>query len=123
MKTNQIVAKRIEQRLDEIAWTKKQLAEALGISQQMVGKITLAKKNITVDEIKEIAIILDTSFEELTKPFSEDKKEVESLMSFMGEVTSQEAKDGLKLAQKIIDAIIENREARKSFMDSLLELS
>jgi len=121
MRTNEIIGRRIEERLNEIAWGKKDLAKALDISQQMVSKITLAKKNITVQEIKEIAEVLGSSFEELTQPF-EEEKEVESIMSFMGELTTQEAKDGLKLAQEIMDAIIENKEARRSFNESISNL-
>jgi transcriptional regulator with XRE-family HTH domain len=121
MRTNEIIGRRIEERLNEIAWGKKDLAKALDISQQMVSKITLAKKNITVQEIKEIAEVLGSSFEELTQPFEVDN-EVESIMSFMGELTTQEAKDGLKLAQEIMDAIIENKEARRSFNESISNL-
>lgn len=122
MRINEIVGKRIEERLDEIGWEKKDLAEALDISQQMVSKITLAKKNITVNEIKNIADVLDCSFERLTTPFKENNKKIESVMNFMGEVSSKEAKEGLQLAQQIIDAIIENREARKIFNESMTNL-
>ncbi|MCK8816743.1 helix-turn-helix transcriptional regulator [Natroniella sulfidigena] len=121
MKTNEIVAKRIEERLKEVGWEKKDLAQALNISPQMVSKITLAKKNITVDEIKEIADVLNTTFEELTKPFDKEV-EIEPVLAFMGEVNTPAAKDGLKLAQKIMDAIIENREARREFEESLQDL-
>ncbi|MDI3548604.1 MAG: hypothetical protein PWR10_2256 [Halanaerobiales bacterium] len=102
---NTIVGNRIQKRLDEIGWSQVRLAEELGISRQIVNKIIHGRKNITLEEVKMIAEILDIDLEELVKQPSKEAEE-DPIIAFMGEVTSEKAKEGLNKAKKIMDLII-----------------
>ena len=111
---NSIVGKRIQECLDEIGWSQSRLAEELGVSRQIVNKIIHGRKNVTLEEIKIIADILEISLEELVQKKNEDETEEDPMIAFMGEVDTQEAKDGLNKAKEIMDLIIFHRDVNDS---------
>ncbi|MFW6029250.1 MAG: helix-turn-helix domain-containing protein [Halanaerobiales bacterium] len=111
---NSLVGNRIQERLDEIGWSQSRLAGELGVSRQIVNKIIHDRKNITLEEIKLIADILGISLEDLIQEKDENEVEEDPLIAFMGEVDSQEAKDGLNKAKKIMDLIIFHRDVNDS---------
>jgi len=111
---NSIVGNRIQERLDEIGWSQSRLAEELDVSRQIVNKIIHGRKNITLEEIKLIADKLGISLEDLVQKKVEDEVEEDPMIAFMGEVDTQEAKDGLNKAKEIMDLIIFHRDVNDS---------
>ncbi len=111
---NSIVGKRIQERLDEIGWSQSRLADELGVSRQIINKIIHGRKNVTLEEIKLIADILGISLEDLVQENNENEVEEDPMIAFMGEVDSQEARDGLNKAKKIMNLIIFHRDVNVS---------
>ena len=114
---NTVVGKRIQECLNKKGWSQARLADELDVSRQVVNKIIHGRKNITLEEVKLIADKLEIGLEELIeKAENKDKeeREVDPLIVFMGEVESQEAKDGLNKAKKIMDLIIFHRDINES---------
>ena len=117
---NSTVGKRIQECLDKKGWSQSRLADELDVSRQVVNKIIHGRKNITLEEVKLIADKLEINLEELVEQSEEEDKEMDPMIAFMGEVDSQEAKDGLDKAKKIMDLIIFHRdinESRKNLFD------
>ena len=111
---NSIVGKRIQDCLDEIGWSQSRLAEELNVSRQVVNKIIHGRKNINLEEIKLIADILGISLKTLVQDKNENEIEGDPIIAFMGEVDTQEAKDGLNKAKEIMDLIIFHRDVNDS---------
>ena len=117
---NSNVGKRIQECLDKKGWSQSRLADELDVSRQVVNKIIHGRKNITLEEVKLIADKLEINLEELVEQSEEEDKEMDPMIAFMGEVDSQEAKDGLDKAKNIMDLIIFHRdinESRKNLFD------
>ena len=79
-----LVGANIQNKLVEKEMTQQSLADALGISKQVMNKIIKGSKAINVNELARIADILNTSADELltvgTEPATVDS------LSFMGDV-------------------------------------
>ena len=95
------VGENIQHLLDERGMTQQNLAEALGISKQVVNKIIKGNKAINVKEIAEIAQILGVSADDLL--MVRDTNTAPDSLSFMG--TVQE--DTLQKINRIREAIDE----------------
>lgn len=52
------VAKQVRAKLNELGWTKKQLANAMGCSQPMVTKIMRGDQNLTLETISKLERVL-----------------------------------------------------------------
>lgn len=59
------LALNILDRLDQVGWSQKQLAEALGVSPQQVNKWVRGKENFTIETLVKIGKALNTSFIEV----------------------------------------------------------
>ncbi|AVX19633.1 DNA-binding transcriptional regulator, XRE-family HTH domain [Carboxydocella sporoproducens DSM 16521] len=103
--TNQIIGQNILGILNKKSMTQAALAEKLGCTRQEINKIVHGRKNITVQELKEIAAILNVPIEELTKEKNVTEN-IEPITMFLGQVKTKEAKIGLLHAQKIMDMIL-----------------
>ncbi|MFW6281658.1 MAG: helix-turn-helix domain-containing protein [bacterium] len=111
---NSLVGNKIQERLDEIGWSQSRLAEELDVSRQIVNKIIHGRKNVTLEEIKLIADILGINLEDLVQEKDKNEIEEDPMIAFMGEVDTQEAKDGLNKAKEIMDLIIFHRDVNDS---------
>lgn len=80
------------------------LAGYLGVSKQVVSKMLSGSRIINAFELKKIAEFLDVSMESLTK-VPQMILETNTVRAFMGKVESQEAKEGLAIADEIADLI------------------
>ena len=114
---NRIVGIRIQNRLDELEWSQSRLADKLGVSRQIINKIIHGRKNVTLEEIKLIADILDINLEDIVKQVEEEETEDDPIMAFMGQVNRQEAKDGLNKAKQVMDKIIFHRDVKDAQQD------
>ncbi|SKA03559.1 helix-turn-helix domain-containing protein [Selenihalanaerobacter shriftii] len=110
-KFNKLVGARIQDQLDKIEWSQAQLAEKLDTSRQVINKIIHGRKNITIQEVKSIANILNVDLQQLIQPFDKEEDK-EPIITFMGEVNSKGAKKGLQHAQNIMDLVIFHRDIK-----------
>lgn len=80
------------------------LAEYLGVSKQVVSKMLTGGRMINAIELQKISEFLGTAMESLVKR-PEILKETNAIKAFMGKVETQEAKDGLVIADEIANLI------------------
>lgn len=89
--------------LEEQNKTQSALAEDIGISRQVMLKITKGTKAINALEISKIARVLNVSIERITQPI--DEKE-DSFVMFMGGIKNDYVKDRFDFLNHIIDEIV-----------------
>ena len=80
------------------------LAGYLGVSKQVVSKMLSGIRMINAIELQKIAEFLDVTMESLVK-VPQVIPEMNTVKVFMGSVESQEAKDGLEIADEIANMI------------------
>ena len=80
------------------------LAGYLGVSKQVTSKMLSGARMINAIELQKIAEFLNVSMESLVKA-PQAIPETNTVKAFMGRVESQEAKDGLTIADEIADLI------------------
>lgn len=97
------VGNNILKEIDKKRFTQQGLADALGVSKQVMNKIIKGSKAINVNELARIASILGTTTDELLTIGSEPVTE-ESL-SFMGSITCEETRGKIDLMRRAIDEI------------------
>lgn len=85
---------------------KKQIDVAgyLGVSKQIISKMLSGARTINAIELQKIAEFLGVSMESLVK-VPQMIPETNTVKAFMGRVESQEAKDGLAIADEIANLI------------------
>lgn len=97
------VGANIQKQIDRKGFTQQKLADALGISKQVMNKIIKGNKAINVNELAKIASVIGTTTDELLtvsgNPVSED------ILSFMGSVTDEETLEKVNLIRSAIDEI------------------
>lgn len=81
-----------------------ELAGYLGVSKQVISKMLSGARMINAIELHKIAEFLNVSMESLVKA-PETVHETNAVKVFMGKVESEEAKEGLKIADEIADMI------------------
>ncbi|OBR92669.1 anaerobic benzoate catabolism transcriptional regulator [Clostridium ragsdalei P11] len=113
LSTNEIIGRNILKILNEKDIKQTQLAEKLNISKQTLNKIIHGRRNISINEIKEICDALSVPMEKLTDEDSLNEEQMEPIKLFMGEVNSKEAKCGLMHAQNIMDMILFHSEIQE----------
>ena len=97
------VGANILDKIERKGMTQQSLADALGISKQVMNKIIKGSKAINVNELAKIASVIGTTTDELLtvtgEPVSADS------MSFMGSVTDEETLEKIELMRSAIDEI------------------
>ena len=97
------VGANIQKKLDIKGMTQQGLADALGISKQVMNKIIKGSKAINVNELAKIAEILSTSTDSLlmvdTEPVFADS------LSFMGVVHDDKTRERVNMIRSAIDEI------------------
>lgn len=97
------VGANIQNKLDEKEMTQQSLADALGISKQVMNKIIKGNKAINVNELAKIAGVLNTSTDALLIVGAEPVT-IDSL-SFMGDVHDEITRERVNLIRTAIDEI------------------
>lgn len=97
------VGANIQKQIDMKGFTQQSLADALGISKQVMNKIIKGSKAINVSELAKIASIMGTTADALLMVGGEPAS-VDSL-SFMGDVTDEETLQKVNLIRTAIDEI------------------
>mgnify|MGYP004566010141 FL=1 len=97
------VGANIQKKLDIKGMTQQGLADALGISKQVMNKIIKGSKAINVNELAKIAEILSTSTDSLlmvdAEPVFADS------LSFMGAVHDDKTRERVNMIRSAIDEI------------------
>ena len=97
------VGANIQKHLDKKGLTQQRLADALGISKQVMNKIIKGSKAINVNELARIASFIGTTADDLLmmhgEPVSADT------LSFMGSVTEETTLEKVNLIRNAIDEI------------------
>ena len=97
------VGANILDKIERKGMTQQSLADALGISKQVMNKIIKGSKAINVNELAKIASVIGTTTDELLtvsgEPVAADS------MSFMGSVTDDETLEKIELMRSAIDEI------------------
>lgn len=104
----QCVGRNILEVLIEKHMNQTELAESIGVSKQVMGKIVKGQKSINALEIKKISDALSVTMERLL----EEKKEMkeEPVLMFMGKVKEKNKKD-MKFLNLVISELIAMEEA------------
>ena len=97
------VGANIQKQIDVKGFTQQSLADALGISKQVMNKIIKGGKAINVNELAKIAAIIGTTTDELLI-VSGEPVSVDSL-SFMGNITDENTLEKVNLIRSAIDEI------------------
>lgn len=97
------VGANIQKQLNIKGYTQQSLADALGVSKQVMNKIIKGSKAINVNELAKIASIMGMTTDELLTVDGEPVS-TESL-SFMGSVTDEETREKVNLIRSAIDEI------------------
>lgn len=93
----------IQKQLDRNGFTQQDLADALGISKQVMNKIVKGSKAINVNELSKIASVIGTTTDELLTVSS--KPDSAESLSFMGDVTDEGTLEKISLIRSAIDEI------------------
>lgn len=116
----QMVGQRVLEAIKNKDWSQQQLANSINVSKQVMSKILNGEKNTTILEIRQIADVLNVSLDDLLKPISEKKFEVDFSLDiedlepkFMGQAVTQAGKEGVHRAFTIIKTVIEYEDINK----------
>lgn len=97
------VGANIQKKLDEKGMTQQSLANELNISKQVMNKIIKGSKAINVNELAQIAVVLDTTTDTLLT--TNNELSVVDRLSFMGEINDEETLEKINLIRSAIDEI------------------
>lgn len=92
--------------LDEKGMTQTELGERLGISRQVVHKIIQGKKAINVQEITNIAEVLQVTVNDLVAT-RQTFQEVDALYLLMGEIENANTKGDIQFLNFVMDEMID----------------
>jgi len=99
------IGAKIESFLDTNNMTQTELAEKIGISKQVMGKIIHGKKAISLPEISKIANVMGTTIDDLMRQnLVEDSAEPVFLM--MGREGNPDTKDKLRFINHVMDEML-----------------
>ncbi len=110
---NMIIAKNIITILKSQNKKQVELAEALHTNKQTVSKMLNGSRMINAIELKQIADFLGVKMEELTK-IPKSMPDTDVIHAFMGKVESEQAKNAIKIADKLSDMILFHKKVREN---------
>ena len=104
VKASEIISNNIMNIMKQNGKKQIDLADYLGVSKQVISKMLTGGRMINAIELQKISEFLGTSMENLVKR-PEVFQETNAIKAFMGKVETQEARDGLGIADKIANLI------------------
>ena len=102
VKASEIISNNIMNIMKQNGKKQIDLADYLGVSKQVISKMLTGGRMII--ELQKISEFLGTSMENLVKR-PEVFQETNAIKAFMGKVETQEARDGLEIADEIANLI------------------
>lgn len=102
---NTVIANNIITQLKIQNKKRNELAKGIGTTKQVISKILNGSRMVNAVELHKIASYLNITMEELV---SSHKKQPETsvVRAFMGQVTSEDAKEALSIADELADLIL-----------------
>ena len=82
-----------------------ELADAIGVSKQIISNMLNGNRMINAIELRKIADFFDVTMEKLMES-SEDTDNMDAIHVFMGEVKTPAARKSLEIADKLADMIL-----------------
>lgn len=104
VKASEIISNNIMNIMKQNGKKQIDLADYLGVSKQVISKMLTGGRMINAIELQKISEFLGTSMENLVKR-PEVFQETNAIKAFMGKVETQEARDGLEIADEIVNLI------------------
>ena len=104
VKASEIISNNIMNIMKQNGKKQIDLADYLGVSKQVISKMLSGGRMINAIELQKISEFLGTSMENLVKR-PEVFQETNAIKAFMGKVETQEARDGLEIADEIANLI------------------
>ena len=104
VKASEIISNNIMNIMKQNGKKQIDLADYLGVSKQVISKMLTGGRMINAIELQKISEFLGTSMENLVKR-PEVFQEANAIKAFMGKVETQEARDGLEIADEIANLI------------------
>lgn len=101
---NEIISNNIMNTMRQNDKKQIELAGHLGVSKQVISKMLSGARTINAIELQKIAEFLGVTMESLVK-VPQVLPETNTVKAYMGRVESQEAKDGLAIADEIANLI------------------
>ncbi len=106
---NDIVVKNITREMRKHNTKQVELAEAIGVTKQIMSKMLNGTRLITISELKKIASYFSVTTDALTH---ENPAVTDVIRVFLGKVETEAAREALKTSDEIADLIIFYAEAR-----------
>ena len=97
------VGANIKKQLEGLGMTQQKLADALGISKQVMNKIVKGLKAVNVSELAKIADVLGVSADTLLTDGGEPAPAVS--LSFMGKIRTEDERKNIDFIRSAIDDI------------------
>lgn len=120
VKVSEIISNNIMNIMKQNGKKQIDLADYLGVSKQVISKMLTGGRMINAIELQKISEFLGTSMDNLVKR-PEVLQETNAIKVFMGKVETQEAKNGLEIADEIANLICfyaRTRENAKEMMET-----
>lgn len=102
---NATISNNIQMLLRQNGKKQNDLADALGVSKQIVSNMLSGNRMINAVELRKIADFFDVTMEKLMEA-SEDADSMDAIHVFMGEVKTPAARKSLEIADKLADMIL-----------------
>ena len=113
VKASEIISNNIMNIMKQNGKKQIDLADYLGVSKQVISKMLSGGRMINAIELQKISEFLGTSMENLVKR-PEVFQETNAIKAFMGKVETQEARDGLEIADEIANLICFSARTREN---------
>ena len=102
---NATISNNIQMLLRQNGKKQNDLADALGVSKQIVSNMLSGNRMINAVELRKIADFFNVTMEKLMES-SEDADSMDAIHVFMGEVKTPAARKSLEIADKLADMIL-----------------
>lgn len=102
---NATISNNIQMLLRQNGKKQNDLADALGVSKQIMSNMLSGNRMINAVELRKIADFFNVTMEKLMES-SEDADSMDAIHVFMGEVKTPAARKSLEIADKLADMIL-----------------
>ena len=105
MDVNLLIANNILAILRKQGKKQAELADEIGVSRATMSKMLNGSRSINALELKKIAAFLNSSMDTIMR-IPDMSMETDAIHTFMGKVDTSDAREALKVADKVSDLII-----------------
>jgi transcriptional regulator with XRE-family HTH domain len=113
MDVNLLIANNILAILKKQGRKQAELADGIGVSRATMSKMLNGGRSINAVELKKIADFLNSSMDTIMS-IPEISMETDAIHAFMGKVETPDAREALKVADKVSDLIVFHTRVRKN---------